>query len=76
MSGTERRLSSAVLMITGRVSTARVRMPDRMLTPMPQKVTKNESPNRPKTTEGTPARLLTPRRTMRAKGVLPAYSCR
>ena len=76
VSGTLRSDSSAVPMMTGSVSTARVSTPESMLTPNPQNVTKNESPNKPKTTDGTPARLLTPNLTKLAKALRLAYSLR
>ena len=55
--GTCERAASVVLMMIGSERTASVRMPERRLTPKPQKTTKKVRPKRPKTMEGTPARF-------------------
>ena len=72
--GTCFKASSVVLMITGSVRTARVRMPESRLTLKPRAVTKNARPKRPNTIEGTPARLATDRRTMSTTGPCLPYS--
>ena len=72
--GTCLRASSVVLMITGRVRTASVRMPESRLTLKPRAVTKKAKPNRPNTIEGTPARLATDRRTISTTGPCLPYS--
>ena len=45
-------------MIPGSIRMPRVRLPDRMETPNPRYLTNTARPKRPKTTEGTPARLF------------------
>jgi hypothetical protein len=58
--GTELIASSDALIITGRMSIPRVSEPESTETPKPKSLTNIASPKSPKTTEGTPARLLMP----------------
>ena len=63
-------------MIVGRIRNPKVRDPARMLDPNLNMMTKKARPNKPKTTEGTPARQLMP--TLINRIILPclAYSVR
>ena len=74
--GTERRASSVVLMITGRVMMDNVREAARMLVPNLRKITNMPRPNSPYTTEGIPARLIMAMRIRRVKVLSGAYSTR
>src|SRR5690554_2388305 len=59
-SGTAIKASSEALIIVGNITIPKVIEPDNMETPKPRNFTKIAKPNKPKTTEGTPARLFTP----------------
>lgn len=61
-------------MTIGSVRTAKVRIPAIALTPKPQTVTKKANPNKPKTMDGTPARLATAKVMSFLSGPSFAYS--
>jgi hypothetical protein len=60
----------------GRARHPRVSPAERRQGPNPRKTAKKESPKRPNTTDGTPARLRMARRTVRVKRSSRAYSTR